>query len=215
MSVSKKELELVRLVAAGELEKAKELRKEIVESKKKRFDRQTLSTLQIRAIADELRDGKLSIKEIALKHGVKYGAVWRIWRGNHSEIAGPIKRPVDSQRKKLSRDDVVKIVKILSTTRVPMGNIAEQFGVGYHAIKDIKSGVTHRDVTGGNPVSRPSGPPPPLPAGDPRRKLTKEDVVRIRELASEKVPRQEIADTFGVSLSHVGKIVERRRWRNV
>lgn len=45
--------------------------------------------------------------------------------------------------------------------------------------------------------------------------LEEENIYQIRELFDNDVPRKAIADMFGISLSHVGDIGRRRRWKHL
>ena len=45
--------------------------------------------------------------------------------------------------------------------------------------------------------------------------LEEENIYKIREMFDNDVPRKEIADQFGISLSHVGDIGRRRRWKHL
>lgn len=56
-------------------------------------------------------------------------------------------------------------------------------------------------------------PEPPAPRH--RTRLTADQVVEIRRLASLGVPRAMLAKRFGITVSYVGQIVRGRSWRGV
>jgi hypothetical protein len=55
------------------------------------------------------------------------------------------------------------------------------------------------------------------PAGEsnPSAKLTEPEVLRIRELAAQRVPRQQLGDMYGVSLPLIEKIISRSVWSHI
>lgn len=59
----------------------------------------------------------------------------------------------------------------------------------------------------------------PIPAnrgsGNGMAKLTKEQVLKIRAMAKNRIHKKEIADRFGISASYVYDILKRRRWSHV
>lgn len=117
---------------------------------------------------------------------------------------------------KLREHDVRKIQQLLLEESLTGRDIARQFGVSEHTIKNIKHGKSWSHLTA--PLAgRMQERKQVILRGERRghAKLTTENVLRIRELARQGLTQREIAEQFGVVPQTVSKIVNRSKWTHV
>lgn len=100
---------------------------------------------EVHQIKRELRETKMSLNEIAQRHGTSKRTVMRINQGLHYEELGeayPI-RSIPRLMGKLTDDQVAEIIELLKYSYRQYEDIGAQYGISVSAVKQINSGECH------------------------------------------------------------------------
>lgn len=108
-------------------------------------------------------------------------------------------------QKKLQKDDVIKICKLLNE-QVPISVIKDMFGVDKSSIEKIRDGRNWKTVSQSLII------PENILKNS---RLNEEEVTEICKLIIKKIPNKEIADKYGVSVSLVVQIKKMKIWKSI
>lgn len=103
---------------------------------------------QLNQIIEDLKDNKLSLKEISIKFNCCENTITKINNGNHyyqDNIDYPIRKK-NKNTSKISEEDLLTIFQLLKETNLPFSQIAKKFNVCNSSISRINQGkINKRD----------------------------------------------------------------------
>jgi len=147
----------------------------------------------------------LAPSEIALKHGASLHYVRTLLLGKMREGAGGSIPETLHREKRLTDEEVLKVANLLKTTNLSYASIGAMFGVSSGAVKHIRHGSTHKDISGNLGIER----------KDMREKIDRAKALEIRKLRNdENLSIKEVARRLKVTTSMVTDVSLGNTWKS-
>lgn len=164
----------------------------------------SLTEAQVRLI-DEALNTVEEASAIVTRLGVSHEAVSKIKSGRTwTHITGRSLSPTSRANHGTLTVELVREIDAELQAGTTAKEVASKYGLGYEAIKKIKSGLTWGHVTGRGNTQKAA-----------KTKLTEDDVKAIRHRAAATEPIRAIARDYGMSHSVIGAIVRGETWKHV
>lgn len=175
-----------------------------------------LNPEKINDIIQDLKNEKITMKEIANKYDISMNMVRKINTGksfcNPKNINYPIRDNLTSYQiggfsvRKFSEEEYLKIVEDLNQDKLSINQIAEKYNVSRDSISDINNGHTYYHDNFEYPIRKLKY--------ISKRLLNEEQIIKIYEMLKDKnYTIKEISDKFSVSDSVIHDINNGRTYR--
>jgi group I intron endonuclease len=173
-----------------------------------------LKEKQVMEIRNILQTKQYEIIDIAKLYSVNINTIYNIkyyktWKHIVPELNGKLlddRSGENSPLHKLTNKDVINIKLLLIENKLKPKEIANIFNINTNTLHSIKSGKTWNNIIVDGHDNK---------FIDNSVKLTREQVIQIKELLKNKVPQRKIAEMFNVTHSTVGAIKRRKIWKDI